>query len=359
MRLNYKDVKNVIEYNNSITSNRGYGFPLLPKLNDVIGNIRQGQVHIITGLPSSGVTSFLDQNYVMSVLLQWYDTEPEKRQKIKILYYSMKDSQLKKLQLLLCNYLKLVNNLKTDILTLNNQVGKQMDLNTDTVLKKAIEDASGFFNEILDNEILIIKDGQYKPTDIYNDVVKYMGTIGKKNKENFEYETKYEDQITLVVVDSTDYFIPDNDGFGILTGNALDDKFQKTVRTLKKIYNVSFAIVTPTIQGFIRTPKDTEPHFRNLGSYGSLADKAICIYNPINEKNIKFYNGEEDIYISPRGSILMRTWHVVRNIDGVENYDRMLFLPGTSYMMEYTYKNKLDDIDDILDALLSKTCFYN
>ena len=90
----------------------------------------------------------------------------------------MKDDELKRLQLLLCNYIKLVNNLKTDIPTLNNQAGKLYNLDEDDVLKDAIENASEFFNEVIDSEILVIKGGQYKPTDIYNDVMNYVNTLG-------------------------------------------------------------------------------------------------------------------------------------------------------------------------------------
>lgn len=357
-KLNFSDVKNVIDYNSN-SNNKGYKFPLMPKLNNIIGNVQQEQTHIISGLPSSGVTSFIDQNYVISILLQWYNTEPDERAPLKIFYYSMKDSELKKLQLLLCNYIKLVNNLKTDIATLNSQAGKLYDLSNDQPLQNAIEEATDFFNEVLDNEILVIKDNQHKPTDIYNDLLDYTSTIGKKTSESdFEYNSDYENTVTLVVVDSVDNLLPDNEGFGVITGNSLDEKFQRNIKILKSIYKISFVLAVPSNPGYVRTPKDTEPHYRHLGSYGSIADKGICIYNPINENNVKFYNGDEDLYTSPRGSVLMRTWHVVRNTEGIESvYDRMLFLPGTSYMIEHAYKEKVDDLDDVLDVLVNKTYF--
>lgn len=360
MKLNYTDIKNVIDYNKNSNSNKGFEFPLMPNLNNVIGNIQQGQVHVVSGLPSAGVTSFIYQNYIMSVLLQWYNSEPDKRQNLKIFYYSMKDDELKILQLLLCNYLKLVNNLRTDITTLNNKVGKLYDLKDDKNLPDAIEDASDFFNEVLDNEILVIKDGQYKPTDIYNDMVDYAGTIGgKDSSDTFEYDEDHEDQITLVIVDSVDYFLPDSEGFGVIMGSALDEKFQRNVRYLRKIYKFSFILAVPSSPGYIRSPKDTEPHYRHLGTYGPLSDKGICLYNSVNEKNTKFYNGDEDLYTSPKGSVLMRTWHVVRNTEGIESvYDRVLFLPGTSYMLEHSNKEKINDLDDVLDLLTDKTCFF-
>ena len=358
-KLNYTDIKNVIDYN-STSNNKGYKFPLAPKLNSIIGNIEPGQIHVISGLPSAGTTSFIDQNYIMSILLQWYNTDPQERKPLKILYYSMKDTELKKIQLLLCNYLKLVNNLKTDIPTLNSQAGALYSLSDDSALQEAIEEASNFFNEIIDNEILVIKDGQYKPTDIFNDVVDYISTVGTKtNDEKFEYDDDHEDLLTLVVVDSVDYLLPDNEGFGVITGNNLDEKFQRSIKSLKSLYGISFVVVVPSVLGYVRSPKDTEPHYRHLGTYGVFADKGICIYNSINEKNIRFYDGDDEIYTSPKGSVLMRTWHVVRNSDGIESvFNRMLFLPGTSYMIEHEYKNKIGDLEDVLDVLVKKTHFY-
>lgn len=360
MNLSFSDVKNIIDYNNSITTNKGYGFPLLPKFNSIVGNIEQSQTHIISGLPSAGTSSFIDQNYVMSVLLQWYNTVPDERQKLKIFYYSMKDSELKKIQLLLCNYIKLVHNLKTDIATLNNKAGKLYDLNSDKDLKKAINESSKFFDEIINDGVLIIKDGQYRPTDISNDVEDYINTIGSKaSKDKFVYNDGFEDQITLVIVDAVDHLLPDNEGYGLLTGASLDEKFQRQVKNLKQMYKTTFVIAVPSAVGYIKSPKDTEPHYRHLGSYGALADKGICLYNPLSEKNIKFYDGEENTYMSPRGSALMRTWHIVRNTDGIgSGHDRMFFLPGTSYLVEHLYKEQVSSLDDVLDVLMKETCFY-
>lgn len=361
MSLNFSDVKNVIDYNNNTDRNKGYAYPLLPRFNSVIGNLQQEQVHVISGLPSSGVTSFIDQNYVISVLLQMYLTKPEDRQPIKIFYYSMKDSEMKKLQLLLCNYIKLVNNLTVNLDTLNNQVGKLYDLNKFSSIKGAIEKASDFFDEILDEEILVIKDGQKRPTEIYNDLVEYANEIGTLSPTNkFQYDDDHDEQITLVVVDPVDNLIPDNEGFGLVTGHALDEKFQRDIKTLRSTYKFSFAIAVPSITGYIRSPKDTEPHFRHLGSYGSVADKGICLYNPINENNVKFYDGDEEPYIGSKGDVLLRTWHVVRNTSGIESVnDRLLFLPGTSYLVEHSFKLEIvNELKDVIKVLNDQSDFF-
>lgn len=343
-RLNFKDLKGVIEY--AMTSRQaGYEFPLLPRFNKIVGNIVPGQVSVIAGLSSAGVTSFIDQNYVMSVLLQWYNAEEQFKRPLKVFYYTMKDLEIKKLQLLLCNYLKLVDNLRTDVPTLNNQVGRLYDLSKDQPLLTAIDNSKYFFDEVLDNEILDIKSGRVKPTDIYNDILNYIQNDKDPN------------ELVLVIVDSVSYFMSDTDGFTVINGAALDSKFQKIVQELKMDHNISFVLAKEIPYSQFRNVKDSEPHFKQLGTYGYIADKGVILYNSISENNIKYYE-DRDLYVTEKGNVLMRTWHVVKNVDGIESvYDRMVFLPGTSYMLEYPYSESITSIGDILTMLEKDSVF--
>ena len=359
-KLSYDDIKSIIEFNNESEA-AGYEFPLMERFNKVVGNIEGDQISVISGLPSAGTTSFIDQNYVMSPLLQWYNQDPHERQGLKVIYYSMKDSEAKKLEGLLCNYLKLVHNIRTDIPTLNNQAGKLYNLKDDSVLQNAIEAASPFFDEILDDEVLVIKSGQQKPSTIFNDMVDFMETIGSENSnKEYERDDKHVDDLIMLVVDSTDYLLNDTDGFGTVSGQALHEKMQHFMRILKLKYGLNIVLAAPSIIPIIRTPKDTEPHFRHLGTYGKIADKGICIYNPVAEKNNKFYP-DEDVYRTAKGNILLRTWHVVKNVDGIESvWDRMFFIPGTSYLIEHSQikqGNDVIDLQDVLDVLEEPTVF--
>lgn len=358
-RYSFNDIKDYIEYSKT-GSKAGYTFPLLPQYNKIIGNLQQKQTHIVSGMGSSGVSSFIDQNYVIGVLLQWYNIAPNERPPLRIFYYSMSTSELKKYQLLLCNYIKLVYNLHVDIPTLNSQIGKLYDIEEDEPLQEAIEKASIFFDEVMDAGALVINDGLKTPTDVYNDVIGFLDTKGTKtSKKQFDYEEEYQNLMTIVIVDSIDSFSPDTDGYGVVSGDKLDDKFKKYVSELKAMYGVTTVLAVPSKLGYVRSVKDTEPHIRHLGSYEKLADKAVCIYNPIAEKNVKFYNSAEDVYTTEKGNVLLRTWHVVRNVDGIDStYDRMFFLPGTSFMIEHSKLLVVDDISEVIQGLDKPSIFH-
>jgi len=357
-KLNYEDVKSYIEYSKTGRA-VGYNFPLAPHYNKIVGNIEPAQVTILTGLPAAGTSSFLDQNYVMSVLLQWYNLPVEDRNPLRIFYYSMGNSELKKLQGFLCNYIKLVNNRHVDIPTLNNQAGKLYELSADADLLEAVEDATDFFTEILDNGVLQIQDKAVTPTEIYNDVYDYVEQLGTKTSDGFTYNDEYEHALTLVVVDGTDKLATDVDGYGSIYGDALDTKLRKFVQELKTEYSVSFAISVPSKIGYIRSVKDTEPHIRHIGEYASIADKAVSIYNPVLEKNAKYYSADETLYVTAKGNTLLRTWHVIRNVDGIDSvYNRLFFLPGTSYMIEYDKFEPITDLEDVLEAIAEPSEFH-
>lgn len=360
MNYTFSDIKGLIDFNKN-KEQSGYTMPMTPNLNKVVGNIDQEQITTISGLPGSGVSSFIDQNYVMSVLLQWYMIDPDERPPLKILYFSMKTSELKKLQLLLCNYIKLVSGLQIDLATLNNQAGKLFNINERVGMEDAINDASTFFDEIHSEGILDIYGGQRKPTDIYNIVSDFMLTKGYLSAEgSYVFDDDNRNLITLVVVDDVTYLLPDSDGYGIVQGNDLDEKFKRYLKELKNSYKITAVLAVPSNVGYVRSVKDTEPHFRHLGTYGSITDKGICIYNAINEKNVKFYDGDESLYVTLKGNNLFRTWHVVRNTDGIESlYDRLLFLPGTSFMIEHSKKIEITSIDEVLDVIRQETCFHD
>jgi hypothetical protein len=351
-KLSFDDIKSIIDYNNSL-SIHGYEFPLMPKLNSIIGNLDSRQIHVISGLSSAGTSSFVDENYVLSTLIQWYEMDLHDRPNLKIFYYSLKDPELKKIQSLLTVYLKLVYKVRTDLPTLNNKKGKLYNLADDELAQSAIEASTPFFDEILDEEVLDIHAGQHKPSSIFNTVASYMDTIGETTSKHEYVRSKgHEEDLIMLIIDDTDYLLNDNDGMGVISGYALHDKLQGYLKTLKFVYGVTPVVIVPSEIPIIRSAKDTEPHFRHLGSYGKIADKGICIYNPVAEHNVKFYP-DESIYKTSKGNILLRTWHVVKNVDGLESiHDRMLFLPGTGYLIEHTINHGDDSIIDMQDVLV-------
>ncbi len=359
MNYTYSDLVGKIGYY-AKHKEQGYSLPLAPELNKKIGNIIPGQYTVISGLQSSGTTSFVDVNYVMNPLLQWYQSDD--RKPLKIFYFSMVDNEFKKLQTLLCSYLRLIENISVDIPTLNSQPGRKFDIDKTPQAMNAINDAKLFFDEVINEGALEIIGGSQSPSEITRTVVDFMNGIGvDKTGEPYELNDSNTDITVLVVVDKTDYLAPEADAFSQTRGNDLDVKFDHDIKRLTERYQVSPVIVVPANPGLIRTPKDTEPHYRQLGVYGKNCHRGIMLYNPIAENNINrfFTSADEAEYFVINGKNLLRYWYIVRNSEGIDSIkNRMLFLPGSTFMIEHDLSIKVDSEDEVSEVVLKTVSPY-
>lgn len=322
----------------------GYAMPLTPKYNKVVGNILPAQYTVVTGLQSAGKTSFVDENYVLSVLLQ--RDKLEVKPNLKIFYFSLKDTALKKFQSLLCGYIKLVHNLRVDIPTLNSQPGRLYNIESESNVLAAIDDAEIFFNEVINSEVLQVVTNVAKPSSIYGMIQEYMSEI----------DGMEDPPLVMVVVDSTDHLAAESDSYRVLQGNELDFKFDAYISALVKEQHIHAVVITPAHGVISRFPKENEPNYRQLGIYGKSCDKGIVLYNPIAENNTNYLRSITDFecYISTAGLNTLRFWHVVRNVDGIESVsDRLLFLPGTSYMLEVGMQEQIDDFMKVKELLFN------
>ena len=322
----------------------GYAIPMAPKYNKAIGNILPMQYTVVTGLQSSGKTSFVDQNYVLSVLLQRRDME--EKPPLKIFYFSLKDTALKKFQALLCGYIKLVHNGRIDIPTLNSQPGRLLNLESEPKILATIDEAEIFFNEVIDEEVLQVVTGVTKPSAICQVVSDYLTSI----------EDVEEKPLVMMIVDSTDFLSSESDNFRTIQGAELDYKFDTGVTDLVKEGNVHAVIITPAHGANSRFPKENEPNYRQLGVYGRTCDKGIVLYNPIAEGNANYLRciTDSNNYITNEGLNTLRFWHVVRNTDGIDSIsNRLLFIPGTSFMLEMDMIYNIDSLQTVKDMLFN------
>jgi hypothetical protein len=353
MKLSFGDVIGKIKYHLT-NKEQGYNFPLAPNLNEKIGNILPGTYTVVAGLPSSGTTSFVDQQYVMSVLLQWYFSDQSKP--LKVFYFSMVDSELKKLQALLCNYLRVMFNIYVDIPTLNSQPGRLFDIEKEDRVLNALDDAQTFFDCLINDGVLEIIGEPQSPSVIYNTVESYMDGIGvDKQGTPYELNEGFDDITVLAIVDKTDHLAPEIDQYASTYGNDLNVKFDHNMKRLATRYRVSPVIIVPAVTGLIRSPKDTEPHYKQLGVFGKNCDRGIILYNPIAENNInRYFKEAEEVesYMS-KGKNTLRFWSVVRNTEGIDSIrERLLFLPGTGFMVEHPLDETISNFDDVYEVVV-------
>ena len=246
-----------------------------------------------------------------------------------------------------------MHNIRVDIPTLNSQPGRIYDIDQQPALLAAIDDAEIFFNELLADDIITVITGISRPSAIGATVMEYLASVDEDPHA-----------LTLVVVDSTDHLSPESDGYHTIQGGELDHKFNNVVYQLVKEQHVHAVVIAPAYGAVSRFAKENEPSFRQLGIYGKHCDKGVVLYNPIAENNINYLRGsitDYDCYISEKGLNTLRFWHVVKNTDGIESVsERLLFLPGTSYMIEVGINQLIDSFNVVKDKIydVGLNCFY-
>ncbi|MDA3822282.1 MAG: hypothetical protein PF450_06680, partial [Bacteroidales bacterium] len=226
-----------------------------------------------------------------------------------------------KLQKWLSTYLWLYFNKLMDINTLNGTNGRMFDLNEETI--KQISDSTGFFDYFIqETEILEIFDGPINPTGIYNEVTYYMKKIGGIRRDGFNsefiYNPGYEDQITIVIVDSVRHMKNESKGGSFYDEATLHKKMNEYAVELRDVYKVSPVLIVPSfsVAGVYKL-NQMKPDFRELRYYFEDSNVALHLTNPFKLQMETYEGYRMKDYLSTEDAIArFRLVSVMRNTDG-------------------------------------------
>lgn len=346
--LSHADIVSKIKYSMK-HKGEGYNFPLMEEYNKTAGNISHSCYTVVTGLPGSGRSSFVSLNYVLGPLLQWYFEPPEDREPLKIIYFTTTATELKVRQMLLCQYLKVVEGVTIDIPTLNSHPGEDFSLTAKTgkngkKAKRALtafDLSKPFFDAIINEGILEIVEGTQKPSDIFNKVGNFMDTIGDIDEDTNKYvrSTEPEGQtLVITVVDNTEHLRADSDEFAtVLYGNELDKHLDAFMVRMKMDFGVHGVLITPTAgrTGLVRSVVELRPHYKHLGPYSTNCDIGVGLYAPNKEKDVRLLDDSEERYTSSKKMDCLRTWSIIRHSHGPDFKSGCLaFHGGCGYIVE-------------------------
>jgi hypothetical protein len=341
-------IEEPVKYGRSY-GNTGIPIPLT-KFSKYTNYIQKGQSIVIGGKPESGKTSMMDYTYFISIFRWWSKEDPSTRPKLKFIYFSMKHTLKNKIQKWLCLYLKLEFDIIMDIPTLNSGIGKLRELDQNDLDK--IKIAETFFKELFD-ECLVLVHGSMTPTGIFNRTKTIMEDYGKTDRKTNEFIFSGDNarMITILYIDNLDYLISESDGFNMLDQSGVKKKMYDYTIELKKMYNLTTVIVSPSKPMLTRLVRETEPNYKEAGIFGSNADLTIIMYNPYNENN----NGYQQYPITElviNGKNRFRTATIVRNINGLTGVGKgLIFIGECGYLAEAPPSNDIEGYNSIINIL--------
>lgn len=332
-------------------ANPGSGIPTpLPKLAKFTNYIERGKNVVISGRETSGKKSYMDYVYFLNVFKWWRDLDMPEEMKppIHFYYFNMTGREKVLFQKWFCLVQKIELQNIMDIPTLNSSIGRMRDLSeTDLNFIRAGQE----FMEDLEKHLTVISAPQ-TPSDIYNFMRREMDKIGSFDENHqFHLDEAHRGQLTFMYINDADRLLPETDGFAMLNAEGLKKRLSTYLRELRDDYKINNVWVSPTKDGSPRSPKATEPTYKDLGGFYSVADLGVVLYNPFNEGNNK-YQGYPINDLVIRGKNRFRTLTVVRNENGPENITvGLIFLGECGYFRESPIPTAEEEWNDLIVTL--------
>jgi hypothetical protein len=327
------------------------------KLAKVINYLEKGQNVFISGRNNSGKTSFVDHMFFIglfdnyfkkyllnNIALNEYDPD------VHFVYFSMRQNLKHKMLKWACLYMKLAYGLVIDIPTLTNKIGKNYELDEDTLAK--LKASEGFFKALEEHSTFF--EGSLRPSDIYNKVEKLMQPFGKISPEDpnkFLYKEEFKNKHFVVIIDNADYLNVEFDDTGVLKEENLDKRFLILLDRLKNTYKTTNIVIKPSKNLSTRTVKETEPSKKDLGLYYGFSDVSLILYNPFDEGNFNYNTYPvKDLIINNKNRF--RTLTVSRNFIGNSNLSLGYFFLGEcGYFAEAPPAFQIAEIERYIEEL--------
>jgi hypothetical protein len=326
---NYEDLV-IKETRRNRKKSHGIPFTYSNKLMKYLNPMRKATYYAVGGRPSAGKRSFVDLHFVMGAFIWWYQQPVETRPPLKIIYYNMNKSPQQKLQKMLCTYLWIYFQKLMDTNTLNGMSTRMYGINDET--EAEIQGSTGFFNELF--KIMDIRHGVTNPTGIFNDVVRYMDTVGEMKVDGFdryfEYSPAFHNQITLVIVDDVKRLKTESKEGVYASEPELHNKMHQFFIQMRDVYGVSPVAIVPSweVGGAFRL-NQMIPDFRELKYYFDNTDVVLHLFNPF-KFQIDEYQGYKSSNFVSKGDNTprLRICSILRNVDGVDStQSAVMFVP--------------------------------
>lgn len=316
------------------------GLPMgFPRLEQVIGGIRQESIILVGSTSGVGKTAFVDMAYV----LEPYDYFIKNKDKMNIdfhcIYRSMERSKKFKMQKWTCYRLFKDYHIVCDVATLNKWKNKLYIL--PDYVRELIKSYEGYFEEMW--EYVTVIDGRINPTGIFEQVKDYASTIGteteveKIDKKGFKYtERNYvrdqdkEDTIVNIVIDNLDTLNTEKsrvDGNKRMSEKEVKDKMMEYCTMFRDLYRFTPIPVSQfnrslgNINRFRAKTVEPEPDdFKGTGNSYNDADIVLAPFNP-KKLQVKDYLGYDvDKFTSMnRGNNRFRGLVVLKNSYGPDD----------------------------------------
>lgn len=325
-------------------------FPL-PKTSNIINNYTRGDFIVVGGRKTSGKSSFILYNYVISPLLQKIKAKANNKPfDLKVIYLNTRKNTRSTLERMIVNYYssKSGGN-KIGVPSLYGLEGKHVSISREGA-KELISTTMTTFDTLVEKGILSVspaKKSLYEVDNLIRSTMLEYGTMDDEHGE-FTYLEKYKDLIVLISIDDVTGILTETGGNNIKNDSA--HQLAIKLKGLAKLYNVVLVLSVPSDNVYTRAGGHVSS-LNEIAPYHLYADRALIMHNPAEtgDKNCNGYNTGD--FINPStGVCYLRSILFAANYMGPSGMFAGYFLyPENGFMMELPPSEKEEELEVFMD----------
>jgi len=325
-------------------------FPLR-KTGNILNNYTRGDFIIVGGRKTSGKSSFILHNYVISPLIQKLGAKNLGTPfDVKVIYLNTRKNIKSTIERMIVNYIsqKHAGN-KIGVPSLYGFEGSHAKL-SGAKARSLISNTMNIFDKLSEKGLLSAvssRKSMYEIDNLIRSSMEEYGTLDEETGE-FVYDEEHAGLIPIIAIDDITGIFTETGSNNIRNENA--HQLAVKLKSLAKIYNMIVVLAVPSSHTYIKATGHASS-LAEVEPYHIYADRVVIMHNPIetNEKTMLGY--ETEGFINPRtGICYLRTAFIAANYMGPSGiYIGYFMYPENGYMMELPTSDKIDEVEVFTD----------
>lgn len=325
----------------------------LKKTGNMLNNYTRGDFIVIGGRKTSGKSSFILHNYVISPLIQKLQASKENTPcDVKVMYLNTRKNVKTTLERMIVNFSSQKNGgNKIGVPTLYGLDGPHKKLSVEKC-KSIIGTSMNTFNTLSEKGFLNVisaKKSIYEIDSIIRSSMEEYGTLDESTGE-FTYNDSHKDMLAIVAVDDVTGIYAEAGSSNIRNDNS--HLIAGKLKELAKIYNFVLVLAVPSASTYSKTSYHSSS-LEEVAPYGIYADRVIILHNPAEteEKHMLGYNVPSFIN-SRTGVCYLRTAFIAANYMGPSNLSvGFMMYPENGYIIELPASDDIEELDNYLEIV--------
>ena len=330
---------------------RSLKFPL-NKTGSILNDYSRGDFIVIGGRKTSGKSSFILNNYVISPILQKKKAAGSDADfRIKLIYFSTRKTPKATIERMIVNYVSNTNKgTKIGVPSIYGLPGRNKRVST-ALSKKITTSALAVFDKFSEKDYLTVvgnKKGVFEIESIVHSSMDQYGLIDDETGE-FVYADEYKEMIPIFSVDDITGIVSESGSSNFKNENA--HIIAKKLKELAKVYNAVVVLGVPSTPVYIKGVHRSTSE--ELTPYSTYADRTIVLHNPLetSEKQMLGYE-TMDFINATTGICYFRTAFIATNYMGASGIYIPYFLyPENGYLLELPSAEDIGNLDEFIEIV--------